>query len=34
MIYVALKTTKYTINGNSISISLRNELMQFIVPDN
>jgi hypothetical protein len=34
MIDVALKTTKYTINGNYISIFLRKELMIFIVPDN
>jgi hypothetical protein len=34
MIDVALKTTKYTINGNSISIFLRKELMLYIVPDN
>ena len=34
MIDVALTTNKYTINGNSISIILRKELMLFIVPDN
>jgi hypothetical protein len=34
MIDVALKTTKYAINGNSINTLLRKELMLFIVPDN
>jgi hypothetical protein len=32
--FVNNHTTKYTINGNSISIFLRKELMLFIVPDN